>query len=179
LVLAGVQSGDVCGIDRYSEWSKELGIPHGGDAFRAAHGEIFATFSKIHPFLSELRAASGEGNICEHMEKVVLAVPDAEGLLSRRRAALRAAAKARAEEKTRASSRTLFQVGLPPESRDLISRLPRPPASVPVAVAGNGSRFTTPFCASHSDIGTIDGETPAPINPTAYALAIFRFLVGA
>ena len=74
------------------------------DAFRAAHGEIFATFSKIHPFLSELRAASGEGNICEHMEKVVLAVPDAEGLLSRRREALRAAAKALASGKTRPSS---------------------------------------------------------------------------
>jgi hypothetical protein len=26
---------------------------------------------------------------------------------------------------------------------------------------------------------TIDGETPTPINPTAFALAIFRFLVGA
>src|SRR5262249_42508687 len=24
-----------------------------GDAFRAAHGEIFATFAKIHPFLAE------------------------------------------------------------------------------------------------------------------------------
>ena len=74
------------------------------DAFRAAHGEIFATFSKIHPFLSELRAASGEADICEHMEKVVLAAPDAEGLLSRRREALRAAARARAGEETRAAS---------------------------------------------------------------------------
>src|SRR5580698_4394641 len=64
------------------------------DAFRAAHSEIFGTFSKIHPFLSQLRAASGEGDICQHMEKVVLAVPDAEGLLSRRRNALRAKARA-------------------------------------------------------------------------------------
>jgi len=75
-----------------------------GDAFRAAHGEVFATFSKIHPFLAELRAASGENAICEHMEKVVLAVPDAEGLLSRRREALRAMAKSRDAEKTQASS---------------------------------------------------------------------------
>jgi hypothetical protein len=66
-----------------------------GDAFRAAHGEILGTFSKIHPFLSELRKASGEGDICAHMEKVVLAAPDAEALLSRRRTALRAAAKTR------------------------------------------------------------------------------------
>src|SRR5882672_9193301 len=26
------------------------------DAFRAAHSEVFGTFSKIHPFLAELRA---------------------------------------------------------------------------------------------------------------------------
>lgn len=70
-----------------------------GDAFRAAHGEIFATFSKIHPFLAELRAATGEPSICEHMEKVILAAPDAEALLSRRREALRAMAKSRAAEK--------------------------------------------------------------------------------
>ena len=69
-----------------------------GDAFRAAHGEIFGTFSKIHPYLAELRAASGEGDFCKHMEAVVLAAPDAEAILSRRREALRAAAKARASE---------------------------------------------------------------------------------
>src|SRR5216684_1901306 len=69
-----------------------------GDAFRAAHGEIFAAFSKIHPHLAELRAASGEPDICKHMETVVLAAPDAEGILSRRREALRAAAKVRALE---------------------------------------------------------------------------------
>jgi hypothetical protein len=70
-----------------------------GDAFRAAHGEIFATFGKIHPFLAELRTASGEPSICEHMEKVVLAMPDAEVLLARRREALRAMAKSRSAEK--------------------------------------------------------------------------------
>jgi hypothetical protein len=75
-----------------------------GDAFRAAHGEIFGTYSKIYPFLSELRTASGEADICVHMEKVVLAVPDAEGLLSRRREAFRAAAKAAVAEETRDSS---------------------------------------------------------------------------
>jgi hypothetical protein len=69
------------------------------DAFRAAHGEIFATFSKIHPYLAELRATSGEAGICKHMEAVVLAAPDAEAMLSRRREGLRAAAKARASEK--------------------------------------------------------------------------------
>jgi hypothetical protein len=66
-----------------------------GDAFRAAHGEIIATFSKIHPFLSELRTAGDESDFCKHLEAVVLAAPDAEALLARRRDAARAAAKAR------------------------------------------------------------------------------------
>ena len=68
------------------------------DAFRAAHGEIFATFSKIHPFLAELRAASGESEFCKHVEAVALAAPDAEVVLARRREAARAAAKARRSE---------------------------------------------------------------------------------
>lgn len=69
-----------------------------GDAFRAAHGEIFGTFSKIHPYLAELRAASSEPEICKHMEAVVLAAPDAEAILKRRREGLRAAAKAKQQD---------------------------------------------------------------------------------
>ena len=70
-----------------------------GDAFRAAHGEIFATFSKIQPPLAELRAASSEPDFARHMEAVVMAAPGAEETLSRRREAIRAAAKARTAEK--------------------------------------------------------------------------------
>ena len=62
-----------------------------GDAFRAAHGEIFGAFSKVHPFLAELRASRGETTICKHMEAVVMAAPDAEAILARRREMLRAA----------------------------------------------------------------------------------------
>ena len=69
-----------------------------GDAFRAAHGEIFATFSKVQPFLDELRKATGEPDICKHMEAVVMAAPGAEAILARRREAIRAAAKARARQ---------------------------------------------------------------------------------
>src|SRR5439155_18482015 len=46
------------------------------DAFRAAHGEIFATFGKIQPILGELRAASGEPDFCKHVEAVVTGAPD-------------------------------------------------------------------------------------------------------
>jgi hypothetical protein len=66
-----------------------------GEAFRAAHGEISATFNKIYPFLAELRGKSGEPEFCKHMEMVVLAEPDAEAVLTRRREAIRAAAKHR------------------------------------------------------------------------------------
>jgi hypothetical protein len=65
------------------------------EAFRAAHGEIFAAFSKIHPFLQELRSVSGESEFCIHVEQIVLSSPDAEAVLARRREAARAAAKAR------------------------------------------------------------------------------------
>jgi hypothetical protein len=65
------------------------------DAFRAAHGEIFATFSKIQPFLAEVRTVSGEPDFCKHVEAVVVGAPNGEAILTRRREALRAAAKAR------------------------------------------------------------------------------------
>jgi hypothetical protein len=74
-----------------------------GDAFRKAHGEIFATFSKIQPFLAELRSASGEPEFCEHIEAVVMAAPNAEAILTRRREAIRAIAKARRQESETAS----------------------------------------------------------------------------
>jgi hypothetical protein len=61
------------------------------DAFFAAHGEVFATFCKVQPFLAEVRQAAGEPNFCKHLEAVVLAAPDAEAILERRRAAARAA----------------------------------------------------------------------------------------
>jgi hypothetical protein len=65
------------------------------DAFRAAHGEIFAAFSKVQLLLAELRAASGEADFCKHMEAVVLGARDAEAILVRRRESLRAAARTR------------------------------------------------------------------------------------
>lgn len=66
------------------------------EAFRAAHGEIFAAFSKIQPFLAQLRAANSEPGLFSHLESVVMGAPDAMAILERRRNALRAAAKARA-----------------------------------------------------------------------------------
>jgi hypothetical protein len=74
-----------------------------GDAFRAAHGEIFATFSQIQPFLAEMRSTAGEPEFCKHMEAVVMAAPDAETILTRRREAIRAGIRARKQQWEKAS----------------------------------------------------------------------------
>ncbi|HET9269062.1 MAG TPA: hypothetical protein VFO31_12900 [Vicinamibacterales bacterium] len=66
-----------------------------GDAFRAAHGEMFGTFAKIEPFLAEMRAAFNEPAFCRHFEAVVMGEPDAAAILQRRREGLRMAAAAR------------------------------------------------------------------------------------
>lgn len=75
-----------------------------GDAFRAAHGEIFGAFSKIQPYLAEMRAAFGEPEFCKHIEAVVMATPDAEAILMRRREGLRAAAKAQPSKQARSGA---------------------------------------------------------------------------
>ena len=62
-------------------------------AFLAAHGEIFATFAKVQPFLGEIRRASDEPDFCMHLEKVVMADQNASAIMRRRREAIRAAAK--------------------------------------------------------------------------------------
>jgi hypothetical protein len=66
-----------------------------GDAFLAAHSEVFATFGKIQPFLAELRNISNESTFCQHLETVVMGAADADAIMTRRRQALRAAAQAR------------------------------------------------------------------------------------
>jgi hypothetical protein len=71
-----------------------------GDAFRAAHSEIFSTFAKVQPYLAELRIKAGEPEFCKHLETVVMAAPDASAILTRRRDGIRAAIKARALQRT-------------------------------------------------------------------------------
>ncbi|MGA8529321.1 MAG: hypothetical protein WB622_06370 [Acidobacteriaceae bacterium] len=66
-----------------------------GDAFRTAHGEIFAIFSKIQPFIEDIRSSFTEPGFCRHMEAVVMAEPDAPAILQRRRERLRAGARGR------------------------------------------------------------------------------------
>jgi hypothetical protein len=62
-------------------------------AFRAANNEIVGAFSKVQPFLQELRNTSGEVDFCKHIESVVMSAPDAQAILTRRRESMRAVAK--------------------------------------------------------------------------------------
>jgi hypothetical protein len=102
--LAALAGGDRNASFRmvYGYWDMAASLVTGGaidaDAFRAAHGEIFTAFSKIQPFLAELRAATGEAQYCAHMETVVLGAPHGQAILERRRKAALAAARARHSE---------------------------------------------------------------------------------
>ena len=75
-----------------------------GEAFRAAHGEIFGAFSKIQPFLAELRALSSEPEFCKYVEAVVMAAPGAELILKRRREGLRSLRKPETKEQAKSGS---------------------------------------------------------------------------
>lgn len=57
------------------------------DMFLAAHGEIIGTFSKLQPYLADVRARIAP-TLLGHAEKLVMAMPDAEAELARRRARL-------------------------------------------------------------------------------------------
>lgn len=90
-------------------WDMAASLVTGGaieaNAFSAAHTEIFATFGKIQPFIRDLRESSGEPELFRHMETVVMATPNAEAVLARRRERLRAAAQARKENQPAWSGR--------------------------------------------------------------------------
>ncbi len=58
-------------------------------AFIAAHGEIIGTFSKVQPFLPQLRERMGP-MFAVNIEQVVMAMPEPESELARRRARLKA-----------------------------------------------------------------------------------------
>jgi hypothetical protein len=60
-------------------------VTHGAidrQMFLDANGEIFATFSKIHPLLSEIRGIASLPGFAKHLEALVLSVPDIEPRLA-------------------------------------------------------------------------------------------------
>jgi hypothetical protein len=71
-----------------------------GDAFRAAHSEVFVTFSKVSPYIDELRLKTAEPRFCKHIEAVVTQAPNYEDILNTRRAMAVSLAKRRRESQT-------------------------------------------------------------------------------
>jgi hypothetical protein len=57
-----------------------------GDAFRAAHSEVFVTFAKVSPYIDDLRVKAGEPLFCRHLEEVVKQATNYETILTTRRA---------------------------------------------------------------------------------------------
>jgi hypothetical protein len=56
-------------------------VTHGAidrQMFLDANGEIFSTFSKIHPLLSQIREIAPLPGFARHLEEVVMSVPDIE-----------------------------------------------------------------------------------------------------
>lgn len=98
--VAGERNGSFRMVISYWDMAASLVTTGAIDAesFRAAHGEIVATFSKVHPYLPRIRQTTGYPEFCKHMEAVVMAIPDAEATLSHRREMIRAAVKAQAEK---------------------------------------------------------------------------------
>ena len=67
------------------------------ESFLAAHGEIVGVFSKVQPFLADLREALGEPDLLKDVEAVVMSAPNADDTLRRRREMLKQFAQARAK----------------------------------------------------------------------------------
>jgi hypothetical protein len=60
-------------------------VNHGAideEMFTDAHGEHFIVFSKIEPFLAELRETMGNPNVLKNLEKLIMRQPDAKEKLA-------------------------------------------------------------------------------------------------
>jgi len=75
-------------------------VNHGAideEMFADAHGEHIVVFSKIEPFLPELREATGNQNMFENLEKMIMRQPDAKEKLAKSRETMKRWMQARAE----------------------------------------------------------------------------------
>ncbi len=75
-------------------------VNHGAideEMFADAHGEHIVVFSKIEPFLSELRETMGSPKILSNLEKLIMRQPDAKEMLAARREMIKRWMEARRE----------------------------------------------------------------------------------
>lgn len=75
-------------------------VNHGAideDMFAEVHGEHVVVFSKIEPFLAELRELMGNPNYLLNLEKLIMKTPDAKEMLAARRDLMKRWMQARAD----------------------------------------------------------------------------------
>ena len=84
-------------------------VSHGAidvQMFHDANGEHIAVFSKIEPFLADLRTLNGTPGYLRHLESLVMSIPDAhERLRSTRERLKRVAAMREASEHRKGQER--------------------------------------------------------------------------
>ena len=67
--------------------------------FNDANGEHLAVYSKVEPFIKEIREASGMPNYMQNLERVVMNMPEASERMTRFREMIKQAAQSREEAK--------------------------------------------------------------------------------
>ena len=75
-------------------------VNHGAideEMFADAHGEHVVVFSKVEPFLAELREMTGNPKMLENLEKLVMKMPDAKERLAKSRETMKRWMQARAQ----------------------------------------------------------------------------------
>ncbi len=75
-------------------------VNHGAideDMFKDANGEHFIVFSKVEPFLAELREMMGNPNAFKNLETLIMREPDAKERLAKSRESMKRWMQARAE----------------------------------------------------------------------------------
>ena len=82
-------------------WDMAAGfVNHGaidGEMFLESGGESIMVFSKIEPFLEEVRQIMGNPNFLKNLETLVMNIPDAKELLASRREMMKRWMEMRAE----------------------------------------------------------------------------------
>ncbi len=82
-------------------WDMAAGfVNHGAideEMFNDANGEHIVVFSKLQPFLNELRQTLDNPNMLANLEKLIMRMPDAEAMLTKRREMMKRWMQARAE----------------------------------------------------------------------------------
>ncbi len=75
-------------------------VNHGAideEMFADAHGEHFVVFSKVEPFLPEIRETMGNPNFLGNLEKLIMRQPDAKERLAKTRESMKRWLEARKE----------------------------------------------------------------------------------